>query len=108
MVDDGFVDLDVVINEWDTLVLATLTAKAGDATCALAGGTNDLCRAIDFDLDLFLFEGNEFGINGKMEAWLRDLNTGFKRKAEGGVWKLMQCIERAEVIQAGNIRVGLP
>ena len=80
VIDDGFVDGDVVVHEGDAFV-GGAAAKGGDAAEALTDRTGGFPVAVGVDVEGFALEDDEFGVDSYVCAGLRDFDAGFQGEA---------------------------
>lgn len=76
VIDDGFVDGDIVVDERDAFMRSTPT-EGGDTAEALTHGTSDFPFAVGGDFEEFALEDDEFGVDGDGGAGEREFDGGF-------------------------------
>ena len=74
IIHNWFADGNVVVNKGDTCVVA-VAAENRDTSEAQARRPDNLALTVGFDLDFFLLEGDELGINSYMVAFDWCLNV---------------------------------
>lgn len=82
VVDDGFVDGDVVVDERYAFVWPAAT-EGGDAAETLADWTGDFLFAVGVDVEGFALEDDEFGVDGYVRAWGGYFDIRFEGEAFG-------------------------